>query len=252
MTVSPGTVSKILWHFTGAPKWDDETNAPASKLKSDDEAYSALHGILSERQLRLSTYNEAVKHIKSIDDRVRYENLITTTQVCCVAEIPIQHLSYHADRYGKFAIGFYRDRALDAGFRPVIYAIEDDWIVYEIQKAWLRVFNDRPQTIFSTPESEDHPDDTEQHKQEKKAFKSWYTRQTEVNRLLAHTKTFNVNEFDTIYSEREWRNLEAFNFSYEDVFMVVLPKAYVPQLKKDIDGLATEVPLVAYEDLLEH
>jgi hypothetical protein len=38
-----------------------------------------------------------------------------------LADIPVAHLSYHAHRYGKAAIGFHRDAAIREGFHPVFY-----------------------------------------------------------------------------------------------------------------------------------
>lgn len=115
MNARPGTVSRILWHFTGGP--------PESK-KTDEEAYRALKSILETKSLR-ATAREHVKQRHGGDgvDLVTKEE---TATVGCVAEIPIQHLGYHAERYGKFAIGFHRLGLYRAGFRPVIYALMDD------------------------------------------------------------------------------------------------------------------------------
>ena len=179
MTYGPGTVSKIVWHFAGGPKWDDATNSRAPKPKSDEEAYTVLAGILSERQLKVSTYPEVVKLITKLGTTSVFITKRQTSQVCCVSEIPIQHLTYHAQHYGRFAIGFYRDSALEAGFRPVVYALEDDWVVHEIEKAYVRILARHPQTSFKTPAFEDHPEDTERDKKEKKDFKSWYTQLTD-------------------------------------------------------------------------
>ena len=41
-----------------------------------------------------------------------------------MADIPIIHLGYHANRYGKFAIGFHRQAIIDCGFSPVLYQVE--------------------------------------------------------------------------------------------------------------------------------
>lgn len=57
----PRTVSKILWHFTGGPVWDDALNKQDKELKSDEKAYDSLTAILSSKELRVGKYKEIVK-----------------------------------------------------------------------------------------------------------------------------------------------------------------------------------------------
>src|SRR4051794_27934893 len=63
MPSSPGTVSKILWHFTGGPRWNNETNHQEDEPKPIEESYSALIGILKSRELRIGQYKEVVNVI---------------------------------------------------------------------------------------------------------------------------------------------------------------------------------------------
>jgi hypothetical protein len=50
------------------------------------------------------------------------------------------HLGYHAKRYGKFSIGFYREAAIRMGFNPVFYTLENQQVIqnYYIANAKLR------------------------------------------------------------------------------------------------------------------
>lgn len=115
---SSGTVSKILWHFTGGPRWDIKNNKQYKELKKFDEAFEILKTIINSKHLRLSNYSEIInvrvpthKYIPEKKLRVfkGYVNKqIEASPICCLADIPIQHLNYHAERYGKFAIGFHR------------------------------------------------------------------------------------------------------------------------------------------------
>ncbi len=52
MPSSPGIVSKILWHFTGGPRWDASKNRQEDKPKPIDDAYAALIAVLKSRELR--------------------------------------------------------------------------------------------------------------------------------------------------------------------------------------------------------
>ena len=58
MPTSPGTVSRILWHFTGGPEWDKETNKQKTESKPVADAYAALVGILGSRELRIGGYKD--------------------------------------------------------------------------------------------------------------------------------------------------------------------------------------------------
>lgn len=103
------------------------------------DAYAALLGILESQTLRLGGFREHVKVVvptrrdpytlfdgvtlPKLPDPPDYLEFVSqSSRVCCVADIPIAHLSYHAARYGQIAIGFHRDALLRAGFRPVFYA----------------------------------------------------------------------------------------------------------------------------------
>ena len=53
--------------------------------------------------------------------QVTFRNLprpMLFAKTCCLADIPIIHLGYHANRYGKIAIGYHRDAVLNVGFQP--------------------------------------------------------------------------------------------------------------------------------------
>ena len=57
----PGTISKILWHFTGGPKWNVEAKCQESDPKPLYEAYAALHAILETRELHVGSFREIVR-----------------------------------------------------------------------------------------------------------------------------------------------------------------------------------------------
>jgi len=61
MSDTPGTVSRILWHFTGGPRWDVVKNCQEPNPKPYDEAYKAFLSILRSKQLRVGQYHEVVK-----------------------------------------------------------------------------------------------------------------------------------------------------------------------------------------------
>jgi hypothetical protein len=136
---APGTVSKILWHFTGSPRWKAEEKCQEVVPKPAGEAFDALSAILQTKELRLGSYREvvSVKVPISRRDPVTNKRLPSSyaivyresAPVCCVADIPIAHLSYHASRYGTIAIGFHRDAVVNAGFNPVFYTLQHSQVL---------------------------------------------------------------------------------------------------------------------------
>jgi hypothetical protein len=80
-----------------------------------------------------------------------------------------------------------------------------------------------------------------------------------LRRLLAFTKSFGQEEFDSVYCEREWRSTNPFHFAYADVAMIVVPRVAddVKYYDRFVRNMATirlprSVPIVSWEDLVEH
>ena len=289
LTSPPGTVSKILWHFTGGPRWSAKKNSQERRPKPDTEAYAALLSIVDSRQLRLGAYREVVKVQVPESSRKERKNQeapanepmkiveLKSSPVCCVADIPIAHLSYHAGRYGKIAIGFHREAAVRGGFNPVFYSLQSSSVLRSLYQgfaelrefgaegAWSiarRVASDLEDlecahghaVDMSTGEAYGVQSDIEDIGDiVAKALK-------ELRRFLAYVKTFNGDEFSTIYPEREWRSVNPFTFKLSDVAMIVLPKEggdesmfrrfLLESATRDIRQEA--IPVVPWEDLIEH
>jgi hypothetical protein len=279
MPSSPGTVSKILWHFPGGPKWDDATKKQEETPKAPEGAYVALLGIISSHELRIGKYKELV-HVENpwfqmmgpgsmiIDPRRTIPGIIESSPVNCIADIPIMHLSYHAQRYGTMAIGFHRESVVKHGFSPVAYHLVGSPRLESIHQTY-NISNSIAETRRSELEliaakvrkpNEPHgymqdatgaivpvPDPIDHHIEVL----------TEGMRdLLGFIKSFKQAEFETIYTEREWRSLSPFKFEYADVSMVVLPRGggYFERFVTEAEsiGLPKTVSIVAWEDLVEH
>ncbi|RJQ52682.1 MAG: hypothetical protein C4526_07815, partial [Nitrospiraceae bacterium] len=188
-------------------------------------------------------------------------------------DIPIAHLSYHAYRYGKIAIGFYRRDVLKHGFNPVFYTLENTSVIqsiysslrklsfididtnnifYNITDALKKIDVDKAIDIESALDAIEN---------EAFSFASWIDNAAHnFKSFLAFVKTFKEDEFGTIYCEREWRSTKSFEFDIANVAMIVLPKKagdnnyFELFLKKHIEevGLPSTVPVVPWEDLVEH
>lgn len=222
-----GTTSKILWHFTGGPRWNSSTGKQEKKPRPNKEALSSLNGILSSNIIRSSSHQEYIRYKLAHDAHIG----LPIQPFCCVAEIPIQHLSFHSNRYGKFAIGFEREYLLGKRFRPVEYFLDDQDFM---TPAFLEVYK----YIYKNISSDDA----------KKAMGNLGT-------LGAFIKSFTKEEFDTVYSEREWRWLkrnDEFSFSSDAVKFVLAPKRYTKRLRKTYSQIFPEANFLEYELLLEH
>lgn len=279
MSTRPGTVSKILWHFTGGPLWDNALNKQRTELKPATDAYSALSSILSSCQLRLGSYHEIVKVILKEKRRRNFETKkleilkdvpthIRSSAVCCVADIPIQHLSFHSKRYGKIAIGFHRESIIKAGFNPVLYSLENTQLLNSLYQGYSAVSemfipyaisakDDLESELESLSEVYEHNIDTSnldmqlwciEHSQDN-ALRSFET-------LLAYVKSFDDTELDSIYCEREWRSVSNFDFTLDDIAMIVLPRNQEGQNFHEefckTTSLPRSVTIACWEDLIEH
>lgn len=291
MKQAPGTVSKILWHFTGGPRWNDAESCQEEKRKPSAEAYHALLSILRSKEVRLGEYREVVKvrfpryqrynkQKRKMETVKNYTIQMRSSPVCCLSDIPVAHLSYHAERYGKLAIGFHRQAAVRHGFNPVFYALHDARTVRSVREGLVRLREIDADSIDSLADDvEKVRDEIENgegdHGQSMAGDLGWTMRdlkeqaqtigravesaQTSFREFLAFVKTFDRNDFSTIYCEREWRSTQKFAFTTDDLAMIVLPKqakgtSYFERFIKRARSLKIprSIPVVPWEDLVEH
>ena len=242
-------------------------------------AYKALKSILRSKTVRVGEKQRIVvakrisktKSNRSADAkeaRLPLERI----PICCLADIPIIHLGYHASRYGKFALGFHRDKAIHAGFSPVFYQLESSPIMKDMYDTlYLLREMSGPHTASTIPTKEEilqcpsplagklavmivgleemvhlH---IEGHKHAA----------ARMEQIFGYIKAFEMNEFDSIYCEREWRLTKPYVFDFPDIAMIVVPKKvqkaeyFSPFLEfaNEIE-LPRRIPIVAWEDLVEH
>ena len=203
--------------------------------------------------------------------------VLTSDPVCCLADIPIVHLGYHAERYGKIAIGFHRKSAILHGFNPVFYQLHDSPVLLSIYETFAEL-GDADTTdmenVVSNLDSEignlqcDEGHDVEVDSSSllgdletglhylsgslSSALKSF-------DKFLAFVKTFDESEFGTIYCEREWRSTSLFKFTFNDISMIALPRNsgagdHFARFLGDAASipLPPSVSVVAWDDLVEH
>jgi hypothetical protein len=203
-------------------------------------------------------------------------------QSLSISDTPRQHLGYHTQRYGQFAIGFYREAAIRHGFNPVLYTLPDTDVLGSLYSGFAELeyvdsdaITDASQAIdgdISDLECEDGHEveidlsgplgelETAASAIEETVSEAYQS----FRRHLAFVKTFDHHEFETIYCEREWRAVDPFRFDYGAVAMIVLPRkadgrdfftdflvSYVSTAAGSL-GIPSRVPVVPWEDLVEH
>lgn len=286
--MNPGTVSKILWHFTGGPEWDIKLNKQKGEPKPNPKAFEILNAILKSRNLKLSSYNELIKVIipksfkydRETRKRIEVKNVqkqINSSKVVCLADIPIQHLAYHAQRYGKFAIGFHRESAIKNEFNPVFYSLSNTKVVNSIYSGFTTIneidadqikdeLDDIESSIYDAIDEIQNNEDYD-NSIDIDISGNVSAINNEVDDIIlakdqvlesledfvAFVKTFEESEMNSIYCEREWRSLKQFNFNYEDIAMIILPRQNGYFQKLIASGLIpTNIPIVPWEDIIEH
>jgi hypothetical protein len=287
MASSPGTVSKILWHFTGGPKWNEAEKRQEDHPKPPDDAYTALVEILKSRELRIGGYKEVLKAIlpkiqyrepatREIIEESDVAREVISAPVCCLADIPIMHLSYHADRYGKITIGYHRKSAIEHGFNPVFYLLQDSAIIQSLYAAMhaIGAHEERENIewegrLFEMANQSPEPIHPSTHTHREALYEVLMVTKELINRVKiaasdlrtvsACIKTYTKSELHTVYCEREWRSTVPFKFGYEDISMIVVPRNangdeqyanFVAEAQ--LLGIPRSVPIVAWEDLVEH
>ena len=195
---------------------------------------------------------------------------VKSKPVCCVADIPLQHLAYHSNRYGKIAIGFHRDSIVKAGFNPVLYTLEDTSLLNAIYQGYYSVDD------VLTGEAESEVDSLqgqidgliEEHELDDyidasdissalSFIESGHSKiESSFETFMAYIKTFDTSEFDSIYCEREWRSTNNFKFKLEDIAMIIVPRKqgntnFYQKFLKEMN-LPRDLVVACWEDLIEH
>ena len=283
MNNNPGTVSKILWQFTGGPTWDTKTNKQGKKLKPANEAFSNLKAIIKSRTLKVGRFRELVNVVlpsykqyslfeKGVVEIKNKPITMHSSSVCCLADIPSVHLGYHATRYGKFAIGFHRSSVVRHGFNPVLYTLPTTEVIRHIYEGLSSIESIDAGDLVSAAESietnimdeiDEYHDisvDTSEVVSQAEVMEGYAQEaQSSIQDFIAFIKTFEEDEFDSIYCEREWRSVKDFKFTFDDVAMIVAPKNfdgedYFHALVENVKNLKIprRIPIVPWEDLIEN
>ena len=193
--------SDILWHFTGGGG------------KSEQEAFTRLISILKTGLKRGE--QEEVFTCGASEETVR----VPGRRACCLADIPLKDLHIHVERYNNIALGFHKESVIRRRFNPVLYVNENASLLTEMLTKMRRI---------GEYIGKHDPELFREHEECMRLVGSFCKTGTE-NGKGADT----VSRLSRKYYEREWFSLEDWDFSPEDVAILLLPGPLIPHLAEE-------------------
>ncbi|MEC9487936.1 MAG: abortive infection system antitoxin AbiGi family protein [Halanaerobium sp.] len=202
--------STIYWHFTGSPDNIDwgKVSQPhdilaEGKPKDEEQAAGILERILKSRKI-LSSCSESIF------------GEMKTMEFCSVCDIPLKDLYFHAEYYGKVAIGF-RPAKIHSHFNPVLYLDGEKMAGPMLQK-------------------------------ELHAIQNQLNGHSILLSLIKKT-LFSENSNRTFYREREWRHFGPFHFTPEDVAAIIIPGNFFSRIRNLLlaDGYPENISMVSWD-----
>ncbi|WP_027339074.1 abortive infection system antitoxin AbiGi family protein [Halonatronum saccharophilum] len=232
--------SKIYWHFTGSPdvNWS-KVKMPKEiegEYKKASESVEILKLILASKKLLAGSPEK-------IHGNVR------TNGFCCVCDIPFKDLIYHANYYGKVAIGFSAN-SIYKYFNPVLYKecnfpIPSDIKVDSNRKLDPEKTFDSKASVYKLMSYLFNLEESEEYN----VFLNKY-----LGELKKYIKITHFSEVDneTFYREREWRSTEGdYHFTEKDIEALLVPKKFISEVKNhlDINNYKDNITIIPFEFL---
>lgn len=206
--------SEVLWHFVG-------------RNKDEATSYNFLLSIMQ------SGFNVGKKNeeFKFWDGKASKWVTLWGHPVSCLADIPLKDLHIHAERYGRFAIGFHKESVINNHFNPVLYINQYSFLFHrfielrneveayldKMDKSMSDKFQDLLLLLGSIAKAGDLKADPV----------------NDPNRDELQANNF--------YYEREWRSICSWDFKKEDVAVVILPDEYIAKFLNDRETMKLRI-----------
>src|SRR5699024_5946499 len=198
-------VSKELTHFVG-------------RHKPEHQRFQLLIDIIrSGWILPRDHFYDQTKNVQLHKEENQLEKIISP-QMICFADIPINDLSLHMEKYSNFGIAFKKDYLVKYGANPVLYLTQngmvngqkttrEDWFRDHLKK--YAFFRDEIKKLAAD----------EQAKEIKELFAE--IDQFLLQDVIAYIKPFDASkndaDEDNYYLEREWRIIGNLPFTLKDI-----------------------------------
>ncbi|MBI2985792.1 MAG: hypothetical protein HYY45_03385 [Deltaproteobacteria bacterium] len=197
--------SEVLWHFVG-------------RGKSDHESYQILLSIL-RTGLKVGEKNE----FKFVDPATNEIQTLWGYPVCCLADIPLKDLHIHAERYGRFAIGFHKESAISSNFNPVLYINQYSSVFHHfiLRRNEVEGYLERTNS------------DIAGKFQELLLLLGSVTKSGDLKANPVAALMLDEMQLNNFYYEREWRSIYNWDFQKDDVAILIMPDETLDDFRKD-------------------
>lgn len=211
-------VSKELTHFVG-------------RHKPEEERFQLLIEIIQSGEI-LPPVSESFSKVTLYPQESSLEAMISPAMVC-FADIPINDLSLHMEKYSNFGIAFKKDYLVKYGANPVLYVVQNGkadetgktrdmrYRYYLKQYARLKEEIRKLSTV-----------------EEMNGIKELFTEldQFLMEDMFSYIKPFDAlksdADEDNYYLEREWRIIGNLPFTLKDVTRILIPEKYGKKLQE--------------------
>ncbi|RDW21314.1 hypothetical protein CWR48_02560 [Oceanobacillus arenosus] len=227
-------VSKELTHFVG-------------RHQPEGKRFDLLIEIIQSGLLLHKNTTEDIRintHAHGLED-------IVTPGITCFADIPINDLSLHMEKYSNFGLALKKDFLVEKGANPVYY-IATNGIVQEANGC-LTGQNKRREDYFKTNvkryfslmnQVRDLIDKGEQESMQTLDELQWLDSFI-TKHIFAYLKPFDASKIDAdkenYYLEREWRIIGDVQFTLDDITRILIPEEYGKQLRKALPDYVGQI-----------
>jgi len=211
--------TKVLWHFTGYKK-------------SDEDSFGILKTIISEKKLRLGKFRSEVIMPSG---KKRYGH-----QCICMCDIPFKDLRIHTLRYGKYGIAFDKTKAIIKGhFNPVLYIHKKHYLFRYIEDNLLNHID-----AIAKIDNE-----FGRKLNEYLLILGTYFKPSDLTAPISF-ENIRMDEMqnNNFYYEREWRSAYIWNYKSEDIEAIMVQKKDITETKNLMEDIGIfDVPIIPHE-----
>ncbi|WP_085991149.1 abortive infection system antitoxin AbiGi family protein [Oceanobacillus senegalensis] len=217
-------VSKELTHFVGRHQPEDERfDLLIDIIKSGWLLHKNIPGDI---QVQINT------DAKGLED-------IVTPGITCFADIPINDLSLHMEKYSNFGLSFKKDFLVEKGANPVYYIATNGLIEKQKEGKEQResYFEENIKSYFTL--MRDVKERIQRNSDENKAMELQMLQHLDtflVKHIFAYLKPFDASKTDAdeenYYLEREWRIVGDVPFVMNDITRILIPERYGKKLRE--------------------
>ncbi|WP_156289576.1 abortive infection system antitoxin AbiGi family protein [Oceanobacillus salinisoli] len=218
-------VSKELTHFVG-------------RHQPKNERFDLLMDIIKSGWL---LHKKIPGDIKINTDAEGLEDIVTPG-ITCFADIPINDLSLHMEKYSNFGLAFKKDFLVEKGANPVYY-IATNGVIQESNSKQEKhkqiregYFKEHIKGYFSLME-EIKEELSKKGKNESDLLPLLNELDSFlIEHIFAYLKPFDASKTDAdednYYLEREWRIVGDVPFSLNDITRILIPERYGKKLRE--------------------